>query len=276
MPALDESFFYKHSGRTGFSIPLLLMIGLPVSAIFAILYAYIVVYCPVVGYVNVLFLGGYVFATAMTLSWIAGLGKCRNATVLFVLGCIAGLVGLYFSWLFFFKALFGEEFPMVAVLGLMISPGTFWEMIMEINKEGWWGPSGIFQWILCAIEAIAFVFGVGLITAGSIDREVFCEDCGKWCKQTHTRHLKFTEEYAESLGEQAEDDGFNHLEILKLPEATEEELPRFDAEVLDCPACDTTALRFKLLLPTEGKDGEIETESRELPGILLQQAKNTV
>jgi len=191
------------------------MLGLPISAILAAIYAYIVVYCPVVGYVNVLFLAGYVYGPAVSISWLASLGKCRNGKILFVLGCLAGLVGLYFSWLFSLKALAGERLPMADLLGLIISPGAFWELIVDINREGWWGPSGIFQWALCAIEAIAFVFGVGLVAAGSIDREVFCEDCGKWCNQTHTRHLKFTEEYANTFEQNGGED-FNHLGILKL------------------------------------------------------------
>ena len=113
-----QDHFYQHSGRTGFSIPLLLAAGIPVSILMAVVYAYIVTYCPVVGYVNLLFLGGYVFITGLAAGYIAKIGKCRNAGVAFCLGCLLGLVGLYFSWVFFFKALAGmqgEDIPALLV-----------------------------------------------------------------------------------------------------------------------------------------------------------------
>ena len=69
--------YYTHSGRMGFAAPLILIIGLPVIAILAALYSYIVVYCPVVGYVNILFAGGYIFAAGSVISFLGHVGKCR-------------------------------------------------------------------------------------------------------------------------------------------------------------------------------------------------------
>lgn len=271
MAKLDASHFYEHSGRTGLSVPMMLLGGIPTSIFLAIVYAYIVVYCPVVGYVNVLFLGGYVFGTGLVAGWLAKTGKSRNALVSFLIGCLIGLIGLYSSWVFFFKALatFAEVEGGVPALGLALSPGTLWEMIVEVNKEGWWGPSGMFQWILCAIEAVVFVIGVGLLACGPIHREVFCEACGSWCEPSAERHLQFTEEYAKSL--EGQDADFDHTAILKLPEATEQDLPRFTAEILECTGCkSTTAVRLKLLHPKVGKDNEVEIETTDIDGILLQ------
>ncbi len=267
MPALDPSHFYKHSGRTGFSIPLILMLGIPASIVLAIVYAYVVVYCPVVGYVNVLFLGGYVLGTGFAISKLGNVGKCRNGIVLFVLGSLAGLIGLYFSWVFFFKALGGEQ---VSVLAISLQPAAFWQAIVELNAEGWWGPSGYFQWALCAIEALAFVIGVGIVASASIDREVFCEDCGSWCKKSNERNLKVADEYNKQLEKDGE---FNHIDILKLPEAESNELPRFNAEILTCTGCQqTNGIRIKLLSAVVDKDGDASEETTDVPGILLQRS----
>ena len=272
MPALDDKYFYKHSGKTGFSIPLILLIGVPVSAMLAAIYALVCVYCPIVGWVNILFLGAYIFGTATVIGMLAETGKCRNEGVLFLLGCLAGLIGLYFSWVFSMKAFAMMAEQEISVLALVLNPGVLWAMIVEINKEGWWGPSGFFQWLLCAIEAIGFVGGVGLLSWASINRVVFCEDCGTWCKKSTEQHLEITEAYAESL--EGDDDEFNHLEILKLPETTEDSFPRFTAEILKCTGCEmTSAVRIELVEQKETKDGP-EVESTDIDGILLRKTSS--
>lgn len=237
--------FYEHSGSLGNSFTTVLLIGVPIAVVMAAIYSYLVVYVPIVGYVNVLFLGGYVLGTGFALAKLAKLGKSRNGKSLFLLGCLVGAIGLYASWVFFFKAL-DTEFSLSQ---LATQPQLTWELAKAINAAGSWegGPTGIFAWIIWAIEALAFTVGCGVITTAAIDREVFCEDCNSWCEPSAEQNLKITEEFAASL-EVEEASDWKHFDILKLPEAEPNEYPRFVGEVLTCTGCgETTAIRLKLL-----------------------------
>lgn len=260
--------FYEHSGSSGFSIPLMLLVGLPISALFAIVYAFAVAYSPF-RYINFLFLGGYVVVTGLVLAYLARLGKARNANVLFLLGCLTGLFGLYFYWLFFFKALYGEDMPLKMLTTIAFNPSWLWDMICELNVNGWGGPSGIIQWILCGLEALIIPVGIGALLSGSIDRCVFCESCNQWFRSCDVRHLQFTEALAEQFEKSEEDTEFDHQAILGLPEVTEEDVPRLEAEVLECAGCDSTAVRLTLFVHQEGDGGEVALEEIDLPGILL-------
>ena len=253
--------FYGHSGKLGNSVPLILLLGIPVSVVMAAVYAYLVVYVPLVGYVNILFLGGYVLGTGFVLQKLAKMGKCRNVTVLYLLGGIVGAVGLYAAWVFFFKAMWGEE---LSAVRLAAAPQDVWELAVVLNAQGWWegGPTGILQWVTAGIETLTFIIGCGWMTAQAIDREVFCEDCNSWCEQTAEQHLKITEEFAATL-EIEEKSDWQHFDILKLPVAEPDEYPRFVGETLKCTGCgETSAIRLNLLTLKQGDKGP-EVESKE-------------
>ncbi len=267
MPDDSSVSFYEHSGRLGNSVPLILLIGIPVSVILAAVYAYCVVKIPIVGYVNVLYLGGYVVGTGYVLGRLAKMGKCRNALMLYLLGGIVGAVGLYAAWVFSFKALFGEE---ISLVRLAASPQGVWEFANAMNAQGWWGggPTGILQWITAGIEALTFIGGSAWMTAQAIDREVFCEACKSWCEPKAEQNLKITEEFAASL-EVEEKSDWQHFDILKLPAAEPDEYPRFVGETLQCTGCgETSAIRLNLLTIKQGDKGP-EVESKEIDGILL-------
>lgn len=259
----DKSeLFYEHSGRLGLSAPVILLVGLPFIVALSALYSYIVVYCPVVGYVNVLFLFGYVLIGGAVLGKLGTVSKCRSPGLLTLLGLVAGLVGLYFAWVFFIKALLGEE---VSVIAVALQPTGVWRTAQAINADGWWGPSGIAQWALVSIEALIIVGGLALITSASISREVFCEDCGTWCKPFDTIHLKPTEEMLSGKAEE-----LDHLKLLALEPTEATEYPRFDAEVLQCSGCQMTqAIRLKIVTQITD-DGELKEQVEDLPGILMQ------
>ena len=267
MPDDSSVSFYEHSGRLGNSVPLILLIGIPVSVILAAVYAYCVVKIPIVGYINVLYLGGYVYGTGYVLKRLAKMGKSRNALMLYLLGGIVGAIGLYAAWVFSFKALFGEEIPLI---DLAASPRTVWEYAIAMNEQGWWGggPTGILQWVTAGIEALTFIGGCGWITAQAINREVFCETCNSWCEPAGEQNLKITEEFADSL-EVEEKSDWKHFDILKLPAAEANEYPRFVGETLKCTGCgETSAIRLNLLTLKQGDKGP-EVDIKEIDGILL-------
>ncbi len=259
--------FYEHSGSLGNSFTTVLVFGTPVAVVMAAIYSYLLVYVPIVGYVNVLFLGGYVAGTGLALAKLAKIGKSRNAKSLFLLGCLVGAIGLYAAWVFFFKALGGDQ---LSLTELAMNPQFVWDITKELNKEGWWDgcPTGTAAWIVWGIEALAFIVGCGMLTTSGIDREVYCEQCQSWCEPTAEQNLKITEKFAESL-EVEEADDWKHFDILKLPAAETDEYPRFVGEVLQCPDCsETTAIRLTLLTQKEGDNG-LEEVSKPIDGIIL-------
>ena len=102
-----------------------------------------------------------------------------------------------------------------------------------------------------------------MITFVGIDREVFCESCKKWCKLTEKQHFKIPEDNTEPL---------SHLEILQLESGTAKDYPRYTAEVLQCPQCEsTTAIRLQAVTMTID-DGEKKEDATDIPGILLRNA----
>ena len=259
-PDINPDLYYRHSGRQGFAIPLAILIGIPVTIALAAVYAYVVVYCPVVGYVNLLFLGAFVCAGGFMLNRIAKVGKCRSEMTMTAIGLLLGCIGLYFAWVFFIKALI----PEIAVVQLILRPAGFWQIICGINAEGWWGPSGLAQWALVAIEAALIVGGFTLAGLGSIGENIFCEDCGSWCKPFAKLHLKNDPALS------AEERPRSNLDRLSLPETTDDDYPRYDADVLRCESCQSMqAIRF-YNVTQQLDDGELKESREEIPGVLVK------
>lgn len=260
MPTSDDpaDLYYHHSGRKGIAFPLAVLLGVPITIILSALYAYIVVYCPVVGYVNLLFLGGFVTAVGYVIHQIAKIGKCRSDAMMIVIGFLLGCVALYFSWLFFLKALIGD----VRIVTLIFSPAQMWQYIVAINSEGWWGPSGLAQWALVATEALVIIGGLTLAGASSLGEQVFCEQCNVWCKPFEKMHLR---KDASSATQPA-----SNLELLGLEETSADDYPRYDADIVQCESCEQMqAIRF-YNVRQETDDGELKVKREQIPGVLVK------
>lgn len=270
MTKLDPSYFYCPSGRLGNSVPLIILLGFPASVLFAAIYAYVVRFCPVIGYVNILFLGAYIVGTGWVVSTLGVVGRCRNRSVLWLLGGVTGGVGLYFSWLLFFKALYGADLPWTSLVSVVQNPQVFWKLVCEVNHDGWWGPRGFVQWCLCFVEASGFLLGVGWLAGSRIGHEVFCEDCEKWCRTTYSRQLKPTRALLDSARDAPE-----HLEILKLPETSMDDLPRFESHLLTCPDCDTNAVLIQLHVAVPRENGDVKIETTDVDGIVFRPGRTS-
>ena len=248
---------------------------------------------------NILFLWGYIFGVAIPLGLVAKTFKCRSTAKLALVSVAVGLMGLYFVWVFFIKALYGAN---VDLISLILSPGLVWDVACDTCDKGWWdgGPSGIFGWIVASIEAAVLVFGPAYIVTGQIADEVFCESCMTWCEQTGCKSLKITpllkpdsDSSASVDGQAGKDTGGGadspafasdkidpehdnyclpgHIELLKLPETDASEFPRVDATVLTCTGCRcTNAIRFDVISRAMDKDGALVQETTMIPGILLK------
>ncbi|MDA3963347.1 MAG: hypothetical protein PF961_21385 [Planctomycetota bacterium] len=270
----ESPLLYQHSGKMG-SAPLLVpVLGVPLLFVTSLIYGYIAVYSPIVGYLTVLILLGYVFVNGFGLALIARFARCRSERFLWLAGLGAGLVALYFSWAEFEHALinrYASGGQHVAQAEILLSPGAMWGVAGEIAAEGWYAvfgatPSGFVLWLMWLVEAGIIVGGVTLFTAAAISREVYCEDCGKWCGTAEECRLKIDPEFLTRPVESV-----SHAELLALPPQKGRAYPHVKAEVLCCEKCkQTTAMRFSRLTQEVNSDGKKEEKSQDIPGILLQ------
>ena len=254
--------YYQHSGRPGWAIPLTIFIGIPVTISLAAIYAYVVVYCPVIGYVNLLFLGALIFCGGFLLDRIARVGKCRNPAVMTGMGLLLGCIALYASWLFFLGALLDD----VSLLALITNPVGMWNIIGWFNANGWWGPAGLIQWAIVATEAVAIVGGFTLAGRSAIGEDIFCEPCDAWCEPFETMLLKKDPTLP------ADQRPRDNLQILAQPETNNDDFPRYEADVLQCESCQSMqAIRvYDVVKTVDGDEVKIERELR--PGVLVQRS----
>jgi hypothetical protein len=272
IPLLKNNMnLYQYSGKVGYSPVLLLLVALPLMAVFGGIYAYITVYNPIAGYLTVLIMIGYIFLCGLAVSMLLKLGKCRSKTFCFVGGLIGSLFSLYFAWLFFLYALLHRfEYLEVGLLDILLSPSEMWNTILEINRTGWFKikggtPSGIVLWIFWGIEALAILLGVTLIGSSAIDDEMFCEKCSVWCDVTESKYLKMPTEIASS---KAKD--INPLTLNSLENAESNVRPTIQAELIKCPNCINYAgWRYKVVSSEIDKDGNEKDSTATIPGIVL-------
>ena len=88
MFAAAEAQFYQHSGRAGWTPFGMCLLGIPLAMVMAAIYSALVVYVPLIGYVNAIFLGIYLFGLALPLAKIGKRCKCRST---FKLGLLSAL-----------------------------------------------------------------------------------------------------------------------------------------------------------------------------------------
>jgi len=185
---------HQPSGSLGSAAFVAPAISIVLAAILAIVYAYVLVYIPIGGYVSLFIVIGYAFALGMSVAWACKLSKCRSPKFVGTLGLIIGLLGFYLSWAAFEYVLFQrwDEAGEASLTALMLSPRAIWGLASAINEEGWysirdWTPSGIVLWLFWAIEAVIVVLGSMLIASGSAEDDVFCENCDAWCDREPTK-----------------------------------------------------------------------------------------
>ncbi len=263
----SDPIVYTHSGALGPACWLMPTVGLAVGVVMAVVYAVILVWCPVIGYVNVLFLAGYAFALGMTLAWAARRGKCRNQGFVLLAASVVSLVAWYLSWVAFVYTLiarFADSAP--AVSELMV-PGELWRAVNAINTTGWYElfggtVKGGMLWLIWAVEAVVMIGGPVFIAASGITREMFCERCVNWCTVAETRFFALTADLSPSGRTPS------IRELLALPPLAAKEYPCVQAEVLACPECGkSTGLRYAVLRQERDKNGQLEEQSDDIPGL---------
>lgn len=272
MPQTYDHRLYQHSGKLGFSPLLLAFVGIPLTIVLSLIYSYLVVYIPIAGWVTFLLLAGYAFAVSFTTAMLGKAGKCRNSGAMMAMGLVIGLVGLYFTWVFFMHALLGRfaAESSISVFELILNPLFLWSSILFVNENGWYSikgltPSGIVLWIFWGIEALVIVGAPILFAAMSINDEMYCENCNKWCNAASSKFRALPPTMADgSVSE------INALSLASQPEMPQKEIPCVQEELLKCPDCSRTqGFRYKRLTINVDKEGNMKENSETVNGIVL-------
>lgn len=261
---------YQPSGKLGSSPLLLVLLGLPLCLLWSVAYAYADVYIPIGGVFTVVLVGGFTFLLGLTIAQVGKLAKCRNATVLRLMGMGIGTLSLYAAWASFLHALFAQQAgDTPSIVEFALNPRLMWEAICAVNETGWYSiksttPSGIVLWLFWGVEIVVVIGGSWLFAELAISNELFCETCNRWCP---AGDMTYHEPTAELMS--AATDSISPVALLALPPLPAKTIPAIRAELLQCPGCKRAGVRFSRLRHERSDKGELVEKTDAIPGILL-------
>lgn len=266
---MNDGLYYRHSGKYSIGGAIYaLVVGSVIMCFCAFLYAYIIVYVPLV-YVNALVTAGFGVLVGFTCATLLKRKKVRSDAVAVALTLVLTAVAYYYSWVSWVWALARREdaaiAPVSVFLGLLLWPPALWEVVKDINATGAWTLRGsaVTGWALAAVWAAEFamIFGLSLYTAyNTMDEEPFCETCEEWGKKKE----RVVEAVATDLAEyqrRLEAKDFKYLEAAGPPTAETAEFQRID--VFSCERCgvfhtlDSTQVKVKI------ESGKRKEETRQ-------------
>ncbi len=261
---MDDTRYYRHSGRfSPGGIVGALGLGLPAAVLMAFVYAYAIVYIPIIGIVSFILTGGFAAVVGAVVGLMLHTGKVRNTLVSYLTALPVALVALWASWVAWVYALLRRGDAEISLLGLTLDPVGLWQVIGVINEKGAWSfkgatPTGGVLWFLWACEALIIV-GVSMAMAEGMVAEPFCEDCQTWCEEQKSFAL---------LGPATQEELVPRLELsdfvaLKgLPAATASAFTRLDLH--QCTQCRATLTLTGKAITVTQKGGKTETDEKDL------------
>jgi hypothetical protein len=274
-----SSSFYSHSGRIN---PLVLILGFPLvliaSIILSFVYAYAVVYIPILGYLSFLLTFGFVFGVGYSTAFILRFFKTRNTLFAAVFGLFSGIFALYAAWVTFEYVLYykletgGED---ISIIKLALDPLWVWRIACNIAETGWYSikditPKGAVLWTFWAIEALAIV-GCAVYMAHSFIKDmVFCEACNVWA-ESHVNKLEFEYLSENELKEKLSQGDSSFLgDLIKL-KRTDSEFYRIIYTVcLSCNKLFTLSL-FRITKSWDNEGKETEKKVPILQNLIISQ-----
>lgn len=182
--------YYQESGKVNWGLtflsvfPLFIFIG-----IVAYGYAFLTVINPFI-YLNFIGTIIYVGVIGFLLNLVKHWGRIRNSTVLYVVGSILAIFGLYVVWVSFMSISLDRSLG-YSFTHFYKGIDVLSNRVIGVGRRG--GSleiSGTFLIILWVIEASILVIGPLLfVHSGLKEMFVFCEDCNKWMNK-HEIHFK--------------------------------------------------------------------------------------
>jgi len=268
-----DGAYYQHSGKYSISGALYaLVVGSVIACSLAFVYAYIIVYSPLV-YINLLVTLGFGALLGYACAKLLKQKKVRSDRVAVGIAFLVTTVAYYYSWVVWMWALFrradGEIPGFPEFVGMLLQPWVVWDLMTRINAEGVWTigrgskdpVSGIALTIVWVIEA-AIIYGLALFAAyGAMDEEPFCETCEEWAAKKE-RVVEAAAADPAEFKQRMEAKDFKYLESQGAPTEDTAEFQRID--VFSCPRCggfhtlDSTQVKIKI---ESGKRKEETTQT---------------
>ena len=187
---------YRHSGKVSPLMILGALLTCLAAVVLAFVYAYAVVYIPIVGYLSFLLTAGFSFGVAFTAGFFLQVFNARNTLFSVFFGLIIGLFALYASWVAFeFVVINRYSDDGIRLMEIAFSPVAVWNIACNIAENGWYSlgstnVKGIALWILWGIEGVIITgFSIYMCYTMIIDA-VFCEACREWA-DSHSKVLNF-------------------------------------------------------------------------------------
>ncbi len=236
--------------------------GVVAALVLSIVYAFVNVYSPFVGYLSLVLTAGLVVGIGFLIGRLALVTKCRNPGFLRLVGLSCGILALYSSWAAFEYVLFArydESFDFTMV-DLFISPAAVWYVAMDINKSGWYSvfgstPSGMLLWFFWGVEAIMIVAGPAILATMELETEVFCESCNRWCAQSLDA-VRLTSPDSEENFEKLRTGNVGLLQTLR--PAQPDVYPFLSIDTWQCESCNQmAAMQAKLYTVETDSEGEV-------------------
>jgi hypothetical protein len=245
---------------------------MPLAVLAAYLYAYLIVYIPIAGYITFILSAGFGFLLGFAAYFVLRGGKVRSATKAFIYGSLLTVFGFYVHWAVWCAAILARGDVDVSALGLVLNPAALMEVITTVNGVGAWSmhgvtPSGAMLWVLWVIEA-GLIFVPALIMAVSTASQPFCERCEVWC-QDHDNLAQLDAKDPDSAKTLAEQKDFTRLAALGA--AAPDAQARLRVDLTTCPSCTnmTTLSIHTIVRKVDEKGKESEDKTTLLEHLLL-------
>lgn len=177
----QNALYYAHSGKTGTGSALNLartaiLTGLIAGAIYGLVSRYNpFIYVTVLGNLLVGALAG------MSICVSAMKNHVRNAWLPALIGTVAGVIGIYVSWVIWLHFMSPERI-------WIFNPLKIFLMQLLMAQEGMWSlrgitPTGIWLMLIWAVEALLFIGIAGLMAYARMNDVAYCETCRRWLSE---------------------------------------------------------------------------------------------
>lgn len=270
----NRSLYYTHSGK--YSAPGLLTglgIAMVAAIVLAFVYAYSIVYIPIVGYVTFILSAGFGALVGVAAAKGLELGKVRSVGVSIVVVLVAAVIGYYVSWAAWLHALLNKADVEVGFVEIITSPGDMWAAIQAINEAGSWTlkgftPTGGVLWGLWALEAV-IILGLGVFVGVAMAASSpFCERCQLWSRESPGVALLDAGPQPDQLRHHLEHNDLAAVEALGAPT---DPARFYRLDLYECARCkQLNTVDAWLVSVTVNKEGERSEDTDEVcKGLLL-------
>ena len=250
--------YYNNTGRVPFGgVILIQLFAVIAGAIGGLIYGALTFYNPFI-YINFLATFGFGLLMGVAVQMGATVGKVRSRFFTALLGFAAGVLGMYFAWVFYLWCLFEREF-------FLWNPTELYNALVFFSQMGiWemkgWTPTG---WTLIGFWLVEAAIVIGTSTVAALSNDApFCDDCNEWTDSAISpARMPHTD--IEQLRSDLENENYAVIEELQNQPAPNTDY--LQASVHSCPNCeDSNYLTVSHVTITTDSDGDLQTNSKDL------------